>query len=181
MVVSLRNWDAGDESFLWEMLYQAIHVAEGDAPPPRSVLDDPPIRHYLSGFGSGIGDDAVIACEDDRRIGAAFCRRFTADDPSYGFISEDIPEVGMAVLQDCRGRGVGRAMLTELLSRYPSDDPVPLSVALSLDEAFRVLEAIEDARLALRERGAAPGLQDELATVIRMLHGKLGFDEGGVQ
>lgn len=54
-------------------------------------------------------------------------------------------------------------------------------LAVSLDEAFRVLEAIEDARLALRERGAAPGLQDELATVIRTLHGKLGFDEGGVQ
>lgn len=128
MVVSLRNWDAGDESFLWEMLYQAIHVAEGDAPPPRSVLDDPPISHYLSGFGSGIGDDAVIACEDDRRIGAAFCRRFTADDPPYGFISEDIPEVGMAVLQDYRGRGVGRAMLTELLSRYPT-------MSLSVDAA----------------------------------------------
>ncbi len=65
--------------------------------------------------------------------------------------------------------------------RDPYDDPVPQDVSLSLDEAFRVLEAIEDARLALRERGAAPGLQDELATVIRMLHGKLGFDEGGVQ
>ena len=65
--------------------------------------------------------------------------------------------------------------------RSPFDDPVPRSVVLSLDDAFRVLEAIEDARLALRERGAAPGLQDELATVIRMLHGKLGFDEGGVQ
>ena len=59
--------------------------------------------------------------------------------------------------------------------------PVPSGVVLLLDEAFRVLEAIEDARLALRERGAAPGLQDELATVIRMLHGRLGFDEGGVQ
>ena len=66
-------------------------------------------------------------------------------------------------------------------ARDPSDDPVPSGVVLSLDESFRVLEAIEDARLALRERGAAPGLQDELATVIRMLHGKLGFDEGGVQ
>jgi hypothetical protein len=63
----------------------------------------------------------------------------------------------------------------------PFDDPVPRDVELSLDEAFRVLEAIEDARLALRERDAAPGLQDELATVIRMLHSKLGLDEGGVQ
>jgi hypothetical protein len=32
--------------------------------------------------------------------------------------------------------------------------------SLSLDEAFRVLEAIEDDRLALRERRAAPGLRD---------------------
>jgi hypothetical protein len=62
----------------------------------------------------------------------------------------------------------------------PSDDPVPHAVSLPLDAVFRVLEALEDARLALRERGAAPGLQDELATVIRMLHGRLGLDEGGV-
>lgn len=63
----------------------------------------------------------------------------------------------------------------------PFDDPVPRRVALSLDEAFRVLEATEDARLVLRERGAAPGLKDELATVIRLLHGTLGLEEGGVQ
>lgn len=63
-------------------------------------------------------------------------------------------------------------------SSDPFDDPVPRTVLLSLDDAFRVLEAIEDARLALRERGAAPGLQDELATVIRLLHGRLGPDEG---
>ncbi len=66
-------------------------------------------------------------------------------------------------------------------ARHPFDDPVPRDVVLSLDETFRVLEAIEDSRLALREYGAAPGLQDELVTVIRMLHGRLGLDEGGVQ
>ncbi len=64
---------------------------------------------------------------------------------------------------------------------HPFDDPVPRDVVLSLDETFRVLEVIEDARLALRQHSAAPGLQDELATVIRLLHGKLGLDEGGVQ
>jgi hypothetical protein len=41
------------------------------------------------------------------------------------------------------------------------------------------LEALEDARLVMREIELAPGLQDELATVIRMLHGMLGFEEGG--
>ncbi len=86
------------------------------------------------------------------------------------------------VEEDAAGNVVTPSIHTRGMSdRNPFDDPVPNGVVLSLDEAFRVLEAIEDARLALRERGAAPGLQDELATVIRMLHGRLGFDEGGVQ
>jgi hypothetical protein len=66
------------------------------------------------------------------------------------------------------------------MSRPGDDDPVPPGLVLGLDEAFRVLEALEDSRLELREASAAPGLQDELATVIRILHSRLGFDEGGV-
>jgi hypothetical protein len=61
-----------------------------------------------------------------------------------------------------------------------SDDPVPPGLVLDLDEAFRVLEALEESRLTLRDSRVGLGLQDELATVIRMLHGRLGFDEGGV-
>lgn len=64
------------------------------------------------------------------------------------------------------------------MSRH-EDDPVPPAIVLDLEEAFRVVEALEDARLSMREAGLAPGLQDELATVIRLLHGRLGLDEGG--
>jgi hypothetical protein len=59
------------------------------------------------------------------------------------------------------------------------DDPVPPDLVLSLDDAFRVLEALEDALLAMDEAAIASGLQDEPATVIRVLHGRLGLDEGG--
>jgi hypothetical protein len=61
------------------------------------------------------------------------------------------------------------------------DDSVPLGIILDLAEALRVLEALEDALLALEQLGAAPGLRDELATVIRVLHVRLGFDEGGLR
>lgn len=65
---------------------------------------------------------------------------------------------------------------------YPpvDDDPVPPRIVLDLGEALRVLEALEDALASMEAVGAAPGLRDELATVIRVLHIRLGFDEGGL-
>lgn len=61
----------------------------------------------------------------------------------------------------------------------PDDDPVPLGLVLGLDEPFRVLESLEDAIYELEQHSIAPGLRDEIATVIRMVHGRLGLDEGG--
>ena len=98
-----RRWQPGDEPFLWEMLYQSIHVREGHAQPPRSVLEEPDIADYLSGFGRE-GDDAQLAFDDGGRpIGAAWCRRMTHLDPGYGFVADDIPELGTAVVGDVAG------------------------------------------------------------------------------
>ena len=63
----------------------------------------------------------------------------------------------------------------------PDDDPVPIGIFLELDETFRVLEALEDSIATFMDTEVAPGLVDELATVIRLLHGKLGLAEGGLQ
>lgn len=119
MTSTLRPWTPDDEPFLWEMLYQAIHVVEGNSPPPRSILGDPAIAHHLTEFGAREGDDAVIACDDGVPVGAAFCRRFPDDDPSYGSVSAEVPVVGMAVVATHRGKGIGRAMLMHLLDRHP--------------------------------------------------------------
>ncbi len=56
-----------------------------------------------------------------------------------------------------------------------------MASSLTSRRGSRVLEALEDARLALREAQAALRLQDELARVIRLLHGRLRVDEGGVR
>lgn len=114
-----RSWQPGDEPFLWEMLYQSIHVREGHGPPPSSVLDEPDIAHYLSGFGRE-GDDAQLAFDDSGRpIGAAWCRRMTTADPGYGFVAADIPELGTAVIDGWRGRGVGTVLIELLVARHP--------------------------------------------------------------
>jgi ribosomal protein S18 acetylase RimI-like enzyme len=118
--VEFRPWQPEDVAFLWEMLYVSIHVRDGQEPPPRSILDEPALAHYLSEFGSHAGDDAQIAVDDTGlHVGAAFCRRMDADDPGRGFVDADIPEVGMAVIAGMRGRGIGRRLLLDLLERHP--------------------------------------------------------------
>jgi ribosomal protein S18 acetylase RimI-like enzyme len=118
--IEYRPWQPDDVPFLRDMLYDSIHVRDGQQPPPRSILDEPALAHYLVDFGSDPGDDAHVALDETgRRVGAAFCRRMDADDPGWGFVAADIPEVGMAVVGDRRGQGIGRRLLVELLERHP--------------------------------------------------------------
>ncbi|MEX0846326.1 MAG: N-acetyltransferase [Ilumatobacteraceae bacterium] len=136
----LRAWVPDDVPFLWDMLLTAIHVPDGHEPPPKSILDDPAIAHYLAGFGTLEGDDAVVACDQDgRRLGAAWVRRLPPDDGGFGFVGADIPELSMAVLPEHRGRGLGRAMLEVLLASHPV---MSLSVATDNAVAVRLYKSL---------------------------------------
>lgn len=126
--VQFRSWDAGDVVFLWEMLYQSLHVRPGQPPFPRTVLDSDDIAHYLRDFGQRAGDDAELGVDaTGQPIGAAWCRRMTATDSGYGYVADDVPELGMAVIAEWRGQGVGRQVLQILLARHPK-------MSLSVDE-----------------------------------------------
>ena len=108
---------ATDQSFLWDMLFESIFVAPGEASPPRSVLDDPRLAHYVAEMGSRVGDRAWIAeASDATLIGAVWMRCLPADDPGYGFVDADTPEMGMAVVEESRGAGIGTGLLVTALA-----------------------------------------------------------------
>lgn len=118
-----RTWMPEDVPFLWEMLYQSLHVREGSVPWPRSVLRSPAIAHYLTDFGSHDGDDAQVCLDGGgERVGAAWVRRMTAADPGYGYVNDEVPELGMAIQENWRGRGIGRRLL-ETARQTPSHEP----------------------------------------------------------
>lgn len=78
---------------------------------------------YVDGWGRE-GDLGVIA---DGEVGAAWIRLFTKAEHGYGFVAPHVPELSIAVAQEARGRGVGTALLKELLARA-GETPVSLSV-----------------------------------------------------
>jgi ribosomal protein S18 acetylase RimI-like enzyme len=102
------------------------------------VLDDPDIAHYVNGFGrtGDLGFVAVTA--GDRPIGAAWVRQFTGDEPGFGYVDDQTPELSIAVVEQHRGEGLGSQLLVRMLEQVPR-------CSLSVDErnpAARLYESL---------------------------------------
>ncbi|MDO3410482.1 GNAT family N-acetyltransferase [Saccharibacillus sp. CPCC 101409] len=126
----IRSAEAGDAPFLWEMLFQSLFVREGDPPFERSVLDEPAIRKYMEDWGRA-GDTGFVAeSEQGRPLGAVTARFFDEAHKGYGYVADDVPELGMALLPEARGLGLGTALLEALFEKLREDgvERVSLSV-----------------------------------------------------
>ena len=113
---TIRAASASDQLFISEMQFGAFLVPPGGDPFPRSILDEPNIRPYHAGFGQRPGDVGVIAeSSAGQPVGAAWVRLVEG----YGFVDADTPELGIAVVERCRGAGAGTALFDELVRRVP--------------------------------------------------------------
>ncbi len=121
------------------MLYHSLFVPVGGAPFPREVLNSPDVAKYVMGWGRP-GDLAFISLESstDDAVGAVWMRLFPDSDKGFGFVSSGIPELGIAVLPGCRGRGVGSALLRKLLEEVRAMYS-GVSLSVSVDNPARRL------------------------------------------
>jgi ribosomal protein S18 acetylase RimI-like enzyme len=149
---SIRSLTQEDEPFLWQMLYEAAHMAEEGESTVQVVVNHPLIAKYVKNWGRA-NDLGFVAIElnDNQPIGAAWLRLFTGDDKGFGWIDDTIPELAIAVLPEYRNQGVGTQLLARLLSAAKASyRSVSLSVrssnpALNLYErsGFKVIEGSE--------------------------------------
>ena len=108
--ITIRNMRVEEYATLKDLLYEAIYVPPGDAPPPRSVADRPELRVYFQGFGTGPLDRALAAVDGSRVVGSVWCRLM--DD--YGHIDDETPSLAAALYPEYRGQGFGTAFLNRL-------------------------------------------------------------------
>jgi len=80
-----------------------------------TVMATPELAHYAVDWMRP-GDAGLVAEFDDHSVGAAWWRTFTSQDPGYGYVADDVPEVGLAVHAEHRGRGIGRTLIEALVS-----------------------------------------------------------------
>src|SRR5215213_4858280 len=106
---------------------------------PRGEIDAPVYR-YVMNWGRP-GDAAVIALDNGNPVGAAWYRLFKEKEPGYGFVDEKTPELSIAVVPSCRGKGYGEELLVGLLAHAKQDGFEQISLSVEPDNpALRLYE-----------------------------------------
>ena len=150
-----------DLPFVRAMLYEAAFWREPPDPPPiDQALRQPALAVYVDGWGRP-GDQGLIARLAEEPAGAVWVRRFDDHDHGYGYLDDRTPELSIAVVKDHRGCGIGRCLLTAMLTQARLDE-VP-RVSLSVETA-------NPARCLYEGVGFVPtGAAGEAVTMVRTL------------
>lgn len=121
------------------MLYEAARWnPDWPREPIEEVLADPVLLRYHQGWGRE-GDGGVVAEVDERPVGAAWYRLFTASAPGYGFVDEKIPEVSIAVAPLHRRKGIGEAVLRSCMVQAREEGYQALSLSVAVHNRSRMM------------------------------------------
>jgi ribosomal protein S18 acetylase RimI-like enzyme len=98
-----------DLEVLWDFLAMAAY--EPDAEAAKAV---PGVAKYLVGWRR-LGDFGFVAEQNGEIIGAAWARRFSAEEVKFPFGGEETPKVSIGVSPNARGEGVGEKLMRALI------------------------------------------------------------------
>lgn len=123
----IRRVEPRDIRFLRDMLHHAFYRREVPA-----GQDEQPVYRYVMAWGRH-GDGGVLALDEGFPVGAAWYRLFKEEEPGYGFVDEETPELAIAVVPSRRGRGIGDALLKELYARAKQEGHKAVSLSAERD------------------------------------------------
>ena len=132
----IRRGNRQDVRFLRDMLRHAFYWRPGGG------IEEASLWRYVVGWGRP-GDAAVIALDEGFPVGAAWYRLFKRDEPGFGFIDEQTPEVSIAVVPSRRGQGFGGRLLAALIELAREQGYPALSLSVAADS--RAVEVFERA------------------------------------
>ncbi len=132
-MLEITDATAADLPFLERVFVITADWDPADARGEDHWRADPTFAQYVGGFPRE-SDRGLIARLDGEPVGASWWRFFPAEQPGYGFVSADIAELGIGVVDGYRGRGIGRALLTGL------QDVSPGVLSLSVEDGNPAIE-----------------------------------------
>ena len=111
MNYKIRKILEGEISLLQDFLYEAIFVPKGMPAPPKSIINQPELQVYITGFGKKKDDIALVVEVDKKVVGAVWVRIMN----DYGHIDNDTPSFAISLYKEYRGFGIGTDLMKEML------------------------------------------------------------------
>ena len=128
-----------DLPFVRAMLYEAAFWREqSDAPSVDEALRQPGLAVYVDGWGRQ-GDQGLVARIEGEPVGAVWVRLFDDEEHGYGYLDDATPELSIAVVKDRRRRGIGRCLLTAVLTQARLEGVPRVSLSVETDNPARSL------------------------------------------
>lgn len=128
--VLIRDLKLQEAGILKELLYEAIFQPNPAQLLPKDVVESPELSVYIENWGRK--DDICLAAEVGGCIaGAVWTRVFAQAVKGYGCLDGQTPELAAALFPEFRGRGIGIALVGQMLQRLKERgySMVSLSVA----------------------------------------------------
>jgi ribosomal protein S18 acetylase RimI-like enzyme len=133
-LINIRRLEENEFDFFKEMMYESIHIPE-NKPPRDELLNLPHLKKYSEEWGRE-GDRVLIALKERKPIGAAWYRLFDESNKGYGFVDNQTPELGIAILPEARRIGAGKQLMNSLIDQARIDGYKALS--LSVDPTNKI-------------------------------------------
>ena len=128
--VTIRPLRTSNIEFLKEMVFQSLY-SEGELF-DREILKKKDIAKYYEGWDSK-KEIGFIARYNDKDIGAIWCRLFPFYNQGYGYVDDHIPEMGIAVFNEYRARGLGQLLMDNLFHRLKQQGIRSVSLSVHTD------------------------------------------------
>lgn len=143
-MIEIRNLEKSEHTFLLKMLYESIYLDIENKPPMDQLLNTDSMKKYYQDWGRK-GDKALIAVDECGNFcGAVWYRLFCKENPGYGFVSEHIPELGIAIEKEYRGKGLGKKLMNSIIEEAKNNgfDELSLSVDANNSNAIQLYDKI---------------------------------------
>ena len=125
-MTQFRQIRADEITLLDDFLYEAIFIPDGVAAPPRSIIENEDLQVYVKDFGMQADDRCLVAECDGKVVGAVWTRVMN----DYGHIADGIPSLAMSLYKEYRNKGIGTALLEQMLQLLRKDGYKQVSLSV---------------------------------------------------
>lgn len=125
-MTQFRQIRTDEITLLDDFLYEAIFIPDGVSAPPKSIIENEDLQVYVRNFGKQADDRCLVAECDGKVVGAVWTRVMN----DYGHIADGIPSLAMSLYKEYRNKGIGTALLEQMLQLLRKDGYKQVSLSV---------------------------------------------------